>query len=131
LGWYRHAGHEALWELGIKNEELGIGRGEDRIQNSEFRIQKGKGGGRWEETGWILDGGFLEKVWRELRSGWREGWEGKVALLADHHVGTYLEIFRAGGDAVPEEEGGERWGASSPPALSSTRMWRRGSEREK
>jgi hypothetical protein len=52
-----------------------------------------------------LDGGVFEKFRWELRCGWREVFQGKVALLADHHVATYLEIFRRGGGVVEEGTG--------------------------
>jgi hypothetical protein len=42
----------------------------------------------------LVDPGFLRKVRWDVRCGWREFCGGKVALLADHHVNTYLELFR-------------------------------------
>jgi hypothetical protein len=73
LGAYRHAGHE-VFHIG------------DRIQNSEFR----------GSDFWLLDPGFFAKLPWDLRNAWRELCQGKVALLADHHVSTYLNLFQAG-----------------------------------
>jgi hypothetical protein len=67
LGNYRHAGREVFFP-----GAPGIGSDGD----------------------WILDPGLPWKLARDARNAWRELRRGKMALLADHHVNTYLALFR-------------------------------------
>jgi hypothetical protein len=86
LGCYRHAGHEVFFS---------------GTRKSGFR----------SDEGWVLDPGLLGKFAWDARNAWRELRHGKLALVADHHVNTYLELFR--GDC----------GVSSSVALSPGRDW--------
>jgi hypothetical protein len=81
LGKFRHARHEVFCTEGNEGKCC-----EPRCCAAE----DGVGAPR----PYLVDVGFLRKLRWDVRCGWREIWHGKVALLADHHVNTYLELFR-------------------------------------
>jgi hypothetical protein len=88
MGVYRHAGHEVFFtEGGSKN----TGR---RSQKPEVRSRKSDARSRKPE--FRIDPSIGFKVPFDARNAWRGLCRGKLALLADHHVDSYLELFHRG-----------------------------------
>lgn len=81
LGFYRHSGHEVFF--------TGAGRRKAGFGNSEA---------------WRLDCGLIRKLPWDTRNAWREMRQGKLALLADHHVATYQDLFRGIEGGLPDAE---------------------------
>jgi hypothetical protein len=69
LGAYRHAGHEVFF-------------------TEKQKVESGK------QKCPMMDPSVAAKLPWDIRGAWRELRRGKLALLADHHVNTYLGLFR-------------------------------------
>jgi pimeloyl-ACP methyl ester carboxylesterase len=92
LGLYRHAGHEVFLSGA-------------RSQNPEFRV----------------DPSFRFKVPFDVANAWRELRHGRLALVADHHVDSYVRLLRAhlvqtGGDTETSDP--------VPMGSEAGRVWR-------
>jgi pimeloyl-ACP methyl ester carboxylesterase len=76
LGSYRHAGHEVFYPTVGRDSSTASGASPGR---ADFEP--------------MIDSSLLSKLPWDIRNAWRELARDKVALVADHHIDTYLRLF--------------------------------------